>query len=206
MDKERTKPDQKLCDMVKMMLAGNGAKVSQVVELLGISTATVNRIRKAGYSLEQFEKDKKDRNERKKELKAQKVGSYGCVYTGTCELPRPGIELTPEGPINRETIEAVRDELTKEIPGQICMDLQPAEEKEEEVVTYLAAIYNQHTQIIVNQGKIIEKLDAIFIGMEGMHRYRAGKTDLLIKTLGYMMEKMDRMNDTMSQILRRTDK
>ena len=170
MDKERTKPDQKLCDMVKMMLAGNGAKVSQVVELLGISTATVNRIRKAGYSLEQFEKDKKDRNERKKELKAQKVGSYGCVYTGTCELPRPGIELTPEGPINRETIEEVRDELTKEIPGQISMDLQPAEEQK---------------QGMDDQAK--------------MMRFIAGQFSKVI-------EKLDRLNDTMSQILRRTDK
>lgn len=72
MDKERTKIDQKLCDTVKMMMAGKDAKVSQVVELLGISQATVNRIRQAGYSLEQFNKDKSSRNERKKELKGQK--------------------------------------------------------------------------------------------------------------------------------------
>ena len=59
---------------------------------------------------------------------------------------------------------------------------------------------------VVNQEKIIEKLDAIFIGMEGMHRYRAGKTDLLNKTLGIMLEKLDKINDTMYQILRRMDK
>lgn len=47
----------------------------------------------------------------------------------------------------------------EECPGQISMDLQPAEEQEEEVVTYLAAIYNQHTQIIDYLGQILRRMD-----------------------------------------------
>lgn len=213
MSKERTVITQFLCDHVYALLEG-GLTHKEAAHFAGIGKATVDRIKAAGFNAEQYAKNtaaKKVEKELKKAEEQKPAGRYGCVYTGTCELPQTGIELTPEGPINRETITIAREELKKftddnQVPGQMEMDLQPAEEKKEETKYTLRALFNQQTQIIVNQGKIIEQLNAIFIGMEGMHRYRAGKTDLLSKTLGYMMKKMDRMNDTMSQILRRTDK
>ena len=136
MDKERTKIDQKLCDTVRMMMAGKDAKVSQVVELLGISQATVNRIRQAGYSLEQFNKDKNSRNERKKELKEQQQA----------EEQRPGAGMDDQ------------------VPGQICMDLQPAMDDRVLIMRFFAGQFAKVT------------------------------------------EKIDRLNDTMNQILRRMDK
>lgn len=136
MDKERTKIDQKLCDTVKMMMAGKDAKVSQVVELLGISQATVNRIRKAGYSLEQFNKDKNSRNERKKELKGQK--------------------------------QAEEQEKEEQVPGQISMDLQPAEEQKPEMseqtklMRFLAGKFNEmDTTVQVTQAEILLRIGKI---------------------------------------------
>ena len=168
MDKERTKPDQKLCDTVKMMMAGKDAKVSQVVELLGISTATVNRIRKAGYSLAQFEKDKKDRNERKKELKEKRlIGKYFSKEAVEF-IPPTGEQLAaalePGAGLERALAAA------NQIEGQMEMDLRPAEEQK---------------QGMDDQAK--------------MMRFIAGQFSKVI-------EKLDKLNDTMSQILRRTDK
>lgn len=136
MDKERTKIDQKLCDTVRMMMAGKDAKVSQVVELLGISQATVNRIRQAGYSLEQFNKDKNSRNERKKELKGQK--------------------------------RAEEQEKEEQVPGQISMDLQPAEEQKPEMseqtklMRFLAGKFNEvDTTVQVTQAEILLRIGKI---------------------------------------------
>ena len=50
---ERLVVDQKMCDQVKLMLAGGGNQV-QVAKLLGISESTVGRIRRAGYDRAQF--------------------------------------------------------------------------------------------------------------------------------------------------------
>lgn len=59
-----------------------------------------------------------------------------------------------------EAVELLGEETQEEeCPGQIRMDLQPAEEQEEEVVTYLAAIYNQHTQIIDYLAQILRRMD-----------------------------------------------
>ena len=148
MDKERSKIDQKLCDTVKMMMAGKDAKVSQVVELLGISQATVNRIRQAGYSLEQFNKDKSSRNERKKELKGKK--------------------------------QAEEQEKEEQVPGQISMDLQPAEEQKPEMSDQTKLMRFQAGQAEKIIGQMMVNVDALLM-------------------------KMDRLNDTLSMILRKMD-
>lgn len=210
MNKERTVITQQLCDHVKALLAGKLTH-KKAAEFTRIGKATVDRIVAAGFNAEQYAKNTAARKEEKKAAEEQKPAArYGCVYTGHIEMPQTGIELTPEGPVNRETITKVREELKKytdenQVPGQMEMDLQPAEEQEEYVDVNMK-VKKDGRVAVVNQEKIIEKLDAIFIGMEGMHRYRAGKTDLLNKTLGIMLEKLDKINDTMYQILRRMDK
>lgn len=189
MDKEHTKIDQKLCDTVRMMMAGKDAKVSQVVELLGISQATVNRIRQAGYSLEQFNKDKSRRNERKKELKEKRAGNtLDTFFTKEAK----------EAVINMPLPETEQEQ----VPGQICMDLQPAEEQRNsnsELEQLLTAI---NSRMKVTD----ELLEKVIENQSSLLKYIAGKTNLLGGALGKMIDRIERQNDFLGQILRRMDK
>ena len=56
MKKERVVIDQKMCRMVELMMKG-GASTSEIGEQLGISKATISRIKTAGFSAEQYEKN-----------------------------------------------------------------------------------------------------------------------------------------------------
>ena len=56
MKKERVVIDQKMCRMVELMMKG-GAPTSEIGEQLGISKATISRIKTAGFSAEQYEKN-----------------------------------------------------------------------------------------------------------------------------------------------------
>ena len=60
MKKERVVIDQKMCRMVELMLKG-GAAPKEISEQLNISKTTVSRIKSAGFSAEQYEKDKTQR-------------------------------------------------------------------------------------------------------------------------------------------------
>ena len=60
MKKERVVIDQKMCRMVELMLKG-GAAPKEISEQLGISKTTISRIKSAGFSAEQYEKDKTQR-------------------------------------------------------------------------------------------------------------------------------------------------
>ena len=64
MAKEKTKITQELCRKVQLMLPGAQAK--EVAGLLGISETTVSRIKTAGFSLEQYEKNNAARKEEAK--------------------------------------------------------------------------------------------------------------------------------------------
>lgn len=129
MSKPRTVIDQKLCRKAEMMFKDPKATVKEVAGLLGVSPATMSRICTAGFSVEQYEKNNAERNKKEK---------------GKLPMAQQQIRT---------------DNLEEECPGQISMDLQPAEEQEEEVVTYLAAIYNQHTQIIDYLAQILRRMD-----------------------------------------------
>lgn len=196
MGKERTVITQQLCDHVKALLAGR-LTISQAAKFANVGEATVGRIKAAGFDAEQYEKNKAARKEEKKAKKPLIIGNY--IDTGTTEWTPPTAEQLAKAMAPGAGMDQVL--------GQLEMQLtQPEEEKHEETETWLAALYNQQERIIEKTGKIIEKLDSIFIGMEGIHRYIAGKTDLLSKTLGTMMEKMDKQTDYLGQMLRRTDK
>ena len=60
MKKERVVIDQKMCRMVELMLKG-GAAPKEISEQLNISKTTVSRIKSAGFSAEQYEKNKTQR-------------------------------------------------------------------------------------------------------------------------------------------------
>ena len=57
---ERLVVDQVMCDMARLMMAGGGSQV-QVAKLLEISESTLSRIKAAGFSAEQFMRNKEAR-------------------------------------------------------------------------------------------------------------------------------------------------
>ena len=111
MSKPRTVIDQKLCRKAEMMFKDPKATVKEVAELLGVSPATMSRICTAGFSVEQYEKNNTERNQKEK---------------GKLERFQP-MEKLPlaQQPIQTDNLE--------ECTGQISMDLQPAEEEKQEM-------------------------------------------------------------------------
>ena len=193
MNKERTVITQQLCDHVKALLAGKLTH-KKAAEFTGIGKATVDRIVAAGFNAEQYAKNTAARKEEKKAAEEQKqTVRYGCVYTGTCELPQTGIELTPEGPVNRETITKVREELKKftdenQVPGQMEMDLQP------EVYPELKA--KRDERIMRFQAKQADKI------REDIQA--AGYRN--VKAIYELKAEMSKIRDLLSQVLKRMDK
>ena len=93
--------NQELCRKVQIMLAG--AKAKEVAGLLGISETTVSRIKAAGFSAEQYEKNTAARK---------------------AEEKKPGVVLKPF-PVDPPPAE-------EQCAGQISMeDLQKEEQKQE---------------------------------------------------------------------------
>lgn len=111
MSKPRTVIDQKLCRKAEMMFKDPKATVKEVAELLGVSPATMSRICTAGFSVEQYEKNNAERNQKEK----GKLERF---------LPMEKLPLAQQ-PIQTDILE--------ECPGKISMDLQPAEEEKQEM-------------------------------------------------------------------------
>ena len=107
---------QDLCRMVELMLKG-GTQQKEVGERLGISKATVSRIKTAGYDAEQYRKNTTERVEKEN----QAEGSIPLA---------PGKVLRIDQNANGITVTEMEEE---QVPGQICMDLQPAEEQKPEM-------------------------------------------------------------------------
>lgn len=156
---------QDLCRMVELMLKG-GAQQKEVGERLGISKATVSRIKTAGYDAEQYRKNTTERVE--KENKAE------------VSIPlEPGKVLRVDQNANGITVTEMEEE---QAPGQICMELQPAEE----------------------QQKPAEEPDAEDLQTK-MMRFLGGKFGGVEKAEGLIVEKLDKIIDYLAQILRKLD-
>ena len=104
--KERKPVDEKMCRQVQLLLGG-GATGEEAAEIVGVSTGTISRIRKAGFDMETFRKNTEERKEREKKAAAPQ-------------------ELELQGGVDYQV------RVNEEMPGQIAMDLKtPAEEKPE---------------------------------------------------------------------------
>lgn len=154
---------QDLCRMVELMLKG-GAQQKEVGQRLGISKATVSRIKTAGYDAEQYRKNTTERVEKENQAEV----SIPLV---------PGKVLRVDQNANGITVTEMEEE---QVPGQICMDLQPAEEQKPEMS---------------DQTKLM--------------RFLAGKTEELkdntkmcAADIGVMLAKIE---DYLAQILRKLD-
>lgn len=162
---------QDLCRMVELMLKG-GAQQKEVGERLGISKATVSRIKTAGYDAEQYRKNTTERVEKENQAEV----SIPLV---------PGKVLRVDQNANGITVTEMEEE---QAPGQICMDLQPAEEQKQEplpvptaedlqtkMMRFLGGKFNvvdttvQVTQaeILLHIGKIEDYLAQILRKMDG---------------------------------------
>ena len=138
---ERLVITQPLCVTAKYMI-DKGASVTETARMLGVSQATISRIRAAGYDLTQFNKNTDERRIREKDRKADRVIG----------------------------------QIAGQLQGQMKMELN-AEEKPAEMS---------------EQAK--------------MMRFMAGQVERLAKAMAEnnvaVTQKLDRLNDTMSMILR----
>lgn len=137
---------QDLCRMVELMLKG-GAQQKEVGERLGISKATVSRIKTAGYDLEQYKTNTEFRQIMERQQKAEN-------------------ELEKFERDEKELQQAKAAE--EQVPGQICMNLQPAEEQKPEMsdqtklMRFLAGKFNEvDTTVQVTQAEILLRIGKI---------------------------------------------
>ena len=156
---------QDLCRMVELMLKG-GAQQKEVGERLGISKATVSRIKTAGYDAEQYRKNTTERVE--KENQAEETA---------CIPIKPGKVIRVDQKPDEITVTEMEEE---QVPGQICMDLQPAEEQKPEMS---------------DQTKLM--------------RFLAGKFgdeyELISACMGSLTHHLVKIEDYLAQILRKMD-
>ena len=145
------------------MLKG-GAQQKEVGERLGISKATVSRIKTAGYDAEQYRKNTTERVEK------ENLAEVGIPLV-------PGKVLRVDQNANGITVTEMEEE---QVPGQICMDLQQAEEQKPEMS---------------DQTKLM--------------RFLAGKFgdeyELISACMGSLTHHLVKIEDYLAQILRKMD-
>ena len=156
---------QDLCRMVELMLKG-GAQQKEVGERLGISKATVSRIKTAGYDAEQYRKNTTERVEKENQAEEQII------------IPiKPGKVIRVDQKPDEITVTEMEEE---QVPGQICMDLKPAEEQKPEMS---------------DQTKLM--------------RFLAGKFgdeyELISACMGSLTHHLVKIEDYLAQILRKMD-
>ena len=159
-----------MCRQAQLLIKG-GATNKEAGRFLGVSPATVSRIRNADYDLFKYLQNT--------EARRKAAGAYKCNYTGVCELPESGIELTPDGPRMKQD----------QVPGQVAMDLE-----KQEAGTYTPEIQdNQPIKLDISKEAFEYELN------NRLMRFLGGK-------MGEITTKLDKLNDNLCQILRRMDK
>lgn len=178
MSKERKPVNEKMCRQVQLLLGG-GATGEEAAEIVGVSTGTISRIRKAGFDMETFRKNTEERKEREKKA-AEEPQLRFPLKVEKVEETEAGLKITARQ--------------AEEMPGQIAMDLQtPAEEKPEmnDQVKMMRMIAGQ-------TDKICEKITAqAMIINETLLR--------TLETLAQLDMKLPRISDYLGQILRKMD-
>ena len=117
---------QDLCRMVELMLKG-GAQQKEVGERMGISKATVSRIKTAGYDAEQYRKNTTERVEKENiaELTEEEKQILGIRYplkVEKVEMSEGGVSVTA-----RQAEERVEGQMEMELPLPVTIteeDLQ----------------------------------------------------------------------------------
>lgn len=190
--KERTTITPVLIRQVQLMLAG-GATGKEAAEITGTSEGTISRIKKAGFDYDTFVKNTEARRKTAEDpqwntlrfpMKVEKV-----------EETEDGLKITARQPEQLELQGGVdyQMKVNEELPGQIGMDLQPAEEKpgmsdQVKMMRFLAGQTDKICEKITAQAMIIN---------ETLLR--------MLETLAQLELKLPRISDYMGQILRKMD-
>lgn len=178
MSKERKPVNEKMCRQVQLLLGG-GATGEEAAEIVGVSTGTISRIRKAGFDMETFRKNTEERKEREKKA-AEEPQLRFPLKVEKVEETEAGLKITARQ--------------AEEMPGQIAMDLQtPAEEKPE----------------MSDQVKLIRflagRFDALEKKIEASDEKQASDVAALCRWIVVACTKIDKVNDYLGQILRKMD-
>ena len=174
MAEKRIVIDQKLCDTVEILMKGTRDNVRRVVDLLGISPATVRRIKAAYYNANTYhiynmERKKKEKEKAEKEQPAEDRRPFSlaaCFTEENRQFTPPPIEdlqeqlgialvrpITPEE-VHEKTMEYIGEEPAA--PRQMEMELP---EEKEEIETWLVAIHNQLSNIDDKLGQLLRRMD-----------------------------------------------
>lgn len=145
MKKEKTKITQELCRKVQIMLAG--AKAKEVAGLLGISETTVSRIKAAGFSAEQYEKNTAARKAEEKKPE---------VVLKPFPMDPPPAEEQCAGQISMEDLQAEAQKaemsdtvkLMRFIAGQMDKRERNAQIYTAEIITHMVKIEDYIAQIL----------------------------------------------------------
>lgn len=151
---------QDLCRMVELMLKG-GAQQKEVGERLGISKATVSRIKTAGYDAEQYRKNTTERVEKENlaEMTEEEKQILGIRYPLTVEkveMSEGGISVTA-----RQAEEQVEGQMEMELPLPVTIT---AEDLQVKLMRFQAA---QVEKILAKLEKINDNLCQILRKADG---------------------------------------
>ena len=137
--------DQSLCRKVELMVKG-GAKHSEVAGICGISTATVSRIRSAGYNAEQFMLNNDKRREDDQKKRMEKLDQ-------AIDEVRSDKNATKDSLLMSDALVMAPQQVKDQLAGQMEMDLsKPAEEQKSDQVDVekLKRFYAAQIQKIVD--------------------------------------------------------
>ena len=141
MKKERVVIDQKMCRMVELMLKG-GAAPKEISEQLNISKTTVSRIKSAGFSAEQYEKDKTQRViEEKTKVSAEEQPEQEPEVPGQMQMQLP-VDYMAAAKIERE-ISTAKPEQNDQAKMMRFVAAQV-----DKVIMKLDQIYNMQSMIL----------------------------------------------------------
>ena len=141
MKKERVVIDQKMCRMVELMLKG-GAAPKEISEQLNISKTTISRIKSAGFSAEQYEKDKTQRViEEKTKATAEEQPEREPEVPGQMQMEIP-VDYMEAAKIERE-ISTAKPEQNDQAKMMRFVAAQV-----DKVIMKLDQIYNMESQIL----------------------------------------------------------
>ena len=137
MKKERIVIDEALCRMVELMLKG-GANRKEIQERLGISNATISRIKTAGFDAKQYAANKELR------VKNEKAGTW------VQEAEEAEGQIQMEMPVDYTEAARMEREITTEKPemsDQVKM-MRFVAAQVDKVIMKLDQIYNLESQIL----------------------------------------------------------
>lgn len=196
---------QDMCRQAQLMIKG-GATNKEAASFLGVSPATVSRIRSANYDLFKYLQNTEAR--RKEEKKPSLVPDYFKKEAVEHVVPDYVEDKEHQGEFHMQmrNIEEKKDE--DQVPGQLSMDLNDdsitAKFKDFVMTARERAFFEKVEQMVYDNQLKLSK--AVYGASDRtaarLERYMR-ETGSILSTIGLTL---DKLNDNLCQILRRMDK